>query len=84
MNQNFESVLRDNSYTVTKICCPAENDDQKRYFLGKSGTKVIIVIGLNPSIADRNIYDNTVMKIEQIVHQQGDKYDGFIVFNLSA
>lgn len=56
------------------------NNDAWRFTLGKSGTRTLIVIGLNPSTATQERADTTVAKVEQAAANNG--YDGFIMLNL--
>ncbi len=51
-----------------------------RFLLGKSGRKMLVVVGLNPSTATDTEPDMTVRKIERIAGDNG--YDGFVVINL--
>jgi hypothetical protein len=54
--------------------------DTSRYILGKSGTRIIFVIGLNPSTATNEKYDVTVAKVEKAALNNG--YSGFVMANL--
>jgi len=51
-----------------------------RYLLGRSGTRPLVVIGLNPSKADPIHPDQTIMKVNGFASRQG--YDGFVMCNL--
>ena len=55
-------------------------DDRWRYVLGRSGTRPLFVIGLNPSTATREKADTTVAKVERVAYRHG--YDGFLMLNL--
>lgn len=56
------------------------NDDLWRFTLGKSGTRKIFTIGLNPSTATREKSDTTVAKVEGTA--QRNNFDGFVMLNL--
>ena len=58
------------------------NNEQNtnRYTLGKSGTKKLYVIGLNPSIATSEKSDTTISKVKKVAELNG--YDGFVMLNL--
>ena len=58
----------------------SNNDDSVRYILGKSGTRKLFVIGLNPSKASKERSDTTVTKVKRVA--QSNKYDGFVMLNL--
>jgi len=51
-----------------------------RFILGKTGNKVLFVIGLNPSTADDSKPDRTISKLLKFAHLNG--YDGFVMLNL--
>ena len=55
-------------------------DDSWRYSLGKSGSRKILVIGLNPSTATKEKSDTTVAKVEGTAVRNG--FDGFVMLNL--
>ncbi|THB78296.1 MAG: DUF1643 domain-containing protein [Desulfobulbaceae bacterium] len=55
-------------------------DNSARFLLGKKGSPSIMVIGLNPSIADQQTSDITASKIERIAALNG--YKGFVIANL--
>lgn len=57
----------------------AKNDDW-RFSLGKSGSRRLLTIGLNPSTATKEKSDTTVAKVEQVAIQNG--FDGFVMLNL--
>lgn len=54
--------------------------DTSRFILGKSGTRKIFIIGLNPSTADKEKSDVTVAKVEKVALKNG--YTGFVMANL--
>ena len=58
----------------------ANDNLQLRFALGKEGSNPLFVIGLNPSIADKNTSDATMTRVKEYVKQ--NKYDGFIMLNL--
>lgn len=51
-----------------------------RYTLGRSGSKPLLVIGLNPSTATPEKLDPTVTRVEKVAQQSG--FDGFVMLNL--
>ena len=55
-------------------------NDAWRFRLGKSGSRMLVVVGLNPSTATDTKRDMTIHKIERISGDNG--YDGFVVVNL--
>lgn len=57
-----------------------EHNDNCRYALGKSGKKMVICIGLNPSTATDEKPDRTFNKIRKIVEH--NKYNGFVILNI--
>jgi len=58
----------------------SSKNDKWRYTLGKSGTRHLITIGLNPSTAVKEKSDTTVAKVEKVALNNG--FDGFIMLNL--
>jgi len=54
------------------LCC--------RYLLEKKGNHELIVLGLNPSIADSEVPDRTMKKVMHYAEQEG--FDGFAMINL--
>ena len=54
--------------------------DSARYLLGRSGERMLYVVGLNPSTANRERGDTTVTKTERIARAAG--FDGFAMLNL--
>ena len=52
----------------------------QRYVIGKSGSRPLHVIGLNPSTAHQNKSDTTITKIERFALK--NNYNGFLVYNL--
>ena len=54
--------------------------DSARYILGHSGERMLYVVGLNPSTANRERGDTTVTKTERIARANG--FDGFVMLNL--
>ena len=61
------------------IYSSAKNDSW-RYTLGKSGSRQLLVVGLNPSTATRERSDTTVAKVERVAQLHG--FDGFVMLNL--
>lgn len=55
-------------------------DDLWRFTLGKSGSRNLITIGLNPSTATKEKSDTTIAKVEAAAKQAG--FDGFVMLNL--
>ncbi|MFC2752299.1 MAG: DUF1643 domain-containing protein [Cardiobacterium sp.] len=51
-----------------------------RFALGKSSENSLFIFGLNPSTADNNNPDQTIMKIMGFAEQNG--YTGFVMLNL--
>jgi len=51
-----------------------------RYTLGRSGSKPLLVIGLNPSTATPEKLDPTVTRVAKVAQQCG--FDGFVMLNL--
>lgn len=59
----------------------SDDDYSARYVLGKSGTRKLFVIGLNPSTATREKSDTTVSKVRKVAEDKCG-YNGFVMFNL--
>ena len=55
-------------------------DDAWRYVLGTSGSRPLLVIGLNPHKATQLVADRTVAKSERVALEAG--YDSFVMLNL--
>lgn len=55
-------------------------NDHWRFTLGKSGSRNLITIGLNPSAATKEKSDTTIAKVEGAARQAG--FNGFIMLNL--
>jgi hypothetical protein len=70
-----------------KICCNISDDaiydysENERYSLGIKGDNPLICIGLNPSTACPNNYDNTIRRLIGIVENNED-YDSWIMLNI--
>ncbi len=58
----------------------ADDKSACRFLLGKQGKNMLLVIGLNPSTADRHTSDTTATKVETIA--RNNAYDGFVMANL--
>ncbi len=56
------------------------NNDSWRYTLGKSGSRTLLTVGLNPSTATKEKSDTTVAKVEGAASRNG--FDGFVMLNL--
>lgn len=56
------------------------SDNSIRYVLGKKGKKTLVCFGINPSTAEPNNLDSTLIKVEKIAEYNG--YDGWIMFNV--
>ena len=61
------------------IQIPLENTDI-RFSLLKEGKNVLIVIGFNPSTADKDKKDPTMGSV--LYHAENNGYDGFVMLNL--
>lgn len=55
-------------------------NDSWRFTLGKSGSRKLLAIGLNPSTATKEKSDTTVAKVEGVAKRNG--FDGFVMLNL--
>ena len=60
--------------------CEPNKYGPSRYVLGKSGTRKLFAIGLNPSTANKEKSDVTVSKVERVAENKG--YNGFVMLNL--
>jgi hypothetical protein len=56
--------------------------ENERYSLGIKGEKPLICIGINPSTASPNNYDNTMKKLVRIVNNSKKNYDSWIMLNI--
>jgi hypothetical protein len=71
-----------------KICCSIlENDiydasETERYSLGIKGQKTLFCIGINPSTACPNNYDNTMKRLKKIVEKNKKDYDSWTMLNI--
>jgi hypothetical protein len=65
---------------ISKIDIYIEEGQSIRYVLGKDGINPLYVIALNPSVATREKFDQTVIKAFGLANIFG--YDGCIIFNL--
>ena len=59
-----------------------EGNKEKRFLLGTKGKKTLLVIGLNPSVADRETNDLTIKKVSTFAER--NSFDSFIMLNLYA
>ncbi len=57
-----------------------EDNDSARYVLGYSGDNPLICVGINPSTARPDDFDNTMKSVERIALNNG--YDSFIMLNV--
>ena len=55
-------------------------NDTLRFTLGKSGSRKLLTVGLNPSTATQEKSDTTVAKVEGVAKRNG--FDGFVMLNL--
>lgn len=55
-------------------------NDIWRFTLGKSGSRKLLTVGLNPSMATKEKSDTTVAKVEGVATRKG--FDGFVMLNL--
>ena len=62
------------------ILCIPKNDTEKRFLLGKSGSSVLLAIGLNPSTANEEKLDPTSRNVQAIANNNG--CDGWLLINL--
>ncbi|MFN4328764.1 MAG: DUF1643 domain-containing protein [Limnobacter sp.] len=56
------------------------HNDLWRFTLGKSGSRKLFTIGLNPSTATKDKSDTTVAKVEDAAQRNG--FNGFVMLNL--
>lgn len=56
------------------------HNDEWRFALGKRGSRQVLIIGLNPSIATQDKSDTTAAKVERVARRNG--FDGFVMLNL--
>lgn len=57
-----------------------EGNETERYILGVKGENPLYVIAMNPSVADEEVFDQTVIKLFGMSFLWG--YDSCIIFNL--
>lgn len=57
-----------------------KGDADNRFLLGQEGSNMLLVVGLNPSIADDNVADRTMVRVEKIA--KFNNFDGFLMVNL--
>ena len=57
-----------------------DRNDTLRFTLGKSGSRKLLTVGLNPSTATQETSDTTVAKVEGVAKRNG--FDGFVMLNL--
>lgn len=58
----------------------ASDNNRQRFLLGREGSRMLLVLGLNPSTADQFSSDITASKVEKIAEQAG--FSGFVICNL--
>ena len=56
------------------------NADTVRYLLKKEGKRVLYVIGINPSTANEEMPDRTIVRVMGFAEDNG--FDGFAMINL--
>lgn len=73
-------------YKDVKCLAEVVNGSNCRFFLKKEGDRPLIVIGLNPSTADKTNSDATMRKIIGFINNWNERssfnFDGFIMLNL--
>jgi hypothetical protein len=57
-----------------------DSHDTCRFSLGKKGNKILYVVGLNPSTANKEKSDKTVTMVQNIALK--NNFDGFVMLNL--
>lgn len=67
---------------IYPLYSPKTGDNNRRFVLGTKGQKPLVVIGLNPSYADKERSDRTITRVQ--VYAERHDYDSFIMLNLSA
>lgn len=55
-------------------------DNSARFVLGMNGANPLVCFGLNPSTAEPNKPDQTVMRVDKVARMNG--FDGFIMLNV--
>ncbi|MGL1891134.1 MAG: DUF1643 domain-containing protein [Spirochaetaceae bacterium] len=55
-------------------------DNRQRYVLGEEGSKILVCIGINPSTAEPNNLDNTLIRVKNRALSLG--YDSWIMINV--
>lgn len=66
--------------TETKWIYANNEDNTSRYLLGTEGKRPIFCFGINPSIAEPNVADNTIRKVAKI--SEHNNYDSWIMMNV--
>ena len=69
-------------YDIQKWLYAPNFYSEYRYILGTRGKNPLICIGINPSTADPDNLDNTLISVERIA--LGNGFDSFIMFNVYA
>jgi hypothetical protein len=64
------------------IYAPCRMDEHKRFLLGTHGSKPLFVMGLNPSVADKEQSDHTISRVKQ--YSSREPYSGFVMLNIYA
>lgn len=57
-----------------------KSEENVRYAMGNTNGKILMCIGVNPSIADEKVTDNTINSLNKHYSEYG--YDSWIMFNL--
>ncbi len=82
---SFEEALqgRDKkNYDSSKWIYVPDFYSEYRYILGTKGKNPLICIGINPSTAEPDHLDNTLLSVQRIALHNG--FDSFIMFNVYA
>lgn len=75
---NYEPIADPNAYAPDLY--QADDGRRLRFLLGKSGDRMLVAVGLNPSTADLDKADMTIRKLMGFAERNG--YDGWAIVNL--
>ena len=64
------------------VYAPDTQDAARRYLLGTEGLRPLVILGLNPSVADKEKADRTITRISE--YAKRNHSDSFIMLNLYA
>jgi len=64
------------------IYAACKMDEHKRFLLGAHGSKPLFVMGLNPSVADKEQSDHTITRVKQYSSREPDS--GFVMLYIYA